>query len=92
MEYYDWPPFTNRFVFEGEFHEFHEGSLGLFQLLVIARGARDAIFYFTNCEGCYHYEIVIGGWGNSESTIRNKKDDPDYVLTPVRHFIDKSKL
>ena len=36
----------------------------------------DACILLPHCDGCDGYEIVIGGWDNTQSVIRDKKGQP----------------
>ena len=49
------------------------------------KGKSDAHILFSNCPNCDGYEIVIGGWGNTQSALREgkqKKDTQQKVSTP----------
>lgn len=49
------------------------------------KGKSDAHILFSNCHNCDGYEIVIGGWGNSQSALREgkqKQDTQQLVKTP----------
>ena len=57
------------------------GHTGTFE----AKGKTDAHLLFSNCPDCDGYEIVIGGWGNTQSMLREgkqKKDTQQKVSTP----------
>merc|ERR1719479_64329 len=40
-----------------------------------ARGTNDVHVLFSNCDGCNGFEIVIGGYGNQHSIIRENKQE-----------------
>ena len=42
---------------------------------VKARGSSDVHVLFSSCNGCNGLEVVIGGWGNQYSTIRQYKQE-----------------
>ena len=43
----------------------------------------DAILLLSPCEDCDGYEIVIGGWSNSQSVIREGMGQTEYAITQV---------
>ena len=43
----------------------------------------DAHVLLSPCEGCDGYEVVIGGWGNTKSVIREKKQGDAKVTVEV---------
>ena len=45
------------------------------------RAAAEARVLLAPCEGCDGYEVVIGGWNNSQSVIRHAK------LAPTCHAV-----
>ena len=47
----------------------------------IVKGDRDANIMFTPCNGCQGYRVLLGGWANQKSFIRdNEHDDRDQTL------------
>ena len=42
-----------------------------------ARGSNDGHILFSSCDGCDGFEIVIGGWSNQYSVIREYKQEED---------------
>merc|ERR1712066_413857 len=48
---------------------------GAHQLIVDVKGDRDANIMFTPCDGCDGYRVLIGGWGNQQSFIRDEAND-----------------
>ena len=45
-------------------------------LRIKIKSASDAHILLSNCKNCDGYEIVIGGWQNTQSVIREKKQTP----------------
>ena len=53
---------------------------------ILVKGDRDANIMFTPCDGCDGYRVLIGGWGNQQSFIRdeaNDKEGNDQTLVQV---------
>ena len=49
------------------------------------KGDRDANIMFCPCDGCDGYRVLIGGWGNQKSFIRDNKNDGNLqTLVDVR--------
>ena len=40
-------------------------------------GKTDARILYSNCPTCDGYEIVIGGWENTQSALRERKQNQD---------------
>lgn len=40
-----------------------------------ASGSNDGVILFSSCDGCDGFEIVIGGWSNQYSVIREYKQE-----------------
>ena len=50
------------------------------------RGDRDANIMFTQCSGCRGLRVLLGGWANQKSFIRDEYRDPtggDQTLVQV---------
>jgi len=47
------------------------------QLIVDVKGDRDANIMFTPCDGCDGYRVLIGGWANQQSFIRDEANDKE---------------
>ena len=43
----------------------------------------DATLLLSPCEDCDGYEIVIGGWSNTQSVIREGMGQTEYAITQV---------
>ena len=49
------------------------------------KGDRDANIMFSSCDGCDGYRVLIGGWANQKSFIRDNEDDGNLqTLVDVR--------
>ena len=44
------------------------------------KGSNDAHVLFSACDGCDGYEIVIGGWTNTQSVIRQSKQSINKII------------
>ena len=44
----------------------------LSDLSFLVKGDRDANIMFSPCDGCDGYRILLGGWGNYQSFIREE--------------------
>ena len=57
------------------------------------KGSNDAHVLFSSCDGCDGYEIVIGGWNNSQSVIRQSKQvpNPGYNVTSTPDVLSVSE-
>ena len=63
---------TSDFMFLGE-------KLLEFQI----KTTSNAVILLSPCEGCDGYEIVIGGWENTQSVIRDGKQSENHAVTEV---------
>ena len=53
------------------------------------RGDRDANVMFSTCDGCAGLRVLLGGWGNQKSFIRDKEhDESKQTLVDVRFIPD----
>ena len=51
------------------------------------KGDRDANIMFCPCDGCDGYRVLIGGWANQKSFIRDNEDDENLqTLIDVRLY------
>ena len=51
------------------------------------KGSLDASVLLSSCKDCDGYEIIIGGWGNTQSVIRQSKQVP-YPGYSVQRTLD----
>ena len=58
------------------------GAANLVEFQVKAE-VSDATLLLSPCEDCDGYEIVIGGWSNSQSVIREGMGLTEYAITQV---------
>ena len=49
------------------------------------KSSSDGTILLSSCDGCDGYEVVIGGWDNTQSVIRDKKQQPQpgHAVTKV---------
>merc|ERR1719219_995337 len=47
------------------------------RLIVEVKGDRDANIMFTQCSGCQGLRVLLGGWANQKSFIRDEYRDPN---------------
>merc|ERR550539_1709923 len=83
-------------------YDFFPWSSSSSQLIVDVKGDRDANIKFSSCDGCDGYRVLIGGWANQKSFIRDNEDDgnlqtlvdsPDILsTTDYRRFIINFKI
>ena len=59
----------------------------LFLLKFEAKAKTDVHVLLACCDGCNGHEIVIGGWNNQFSTIRQMKQSPVQYYVNVRNPI-----
>ena len=52
----------------------------LVKLKFQVKGLTDAVVLFSACDGCDGYEIVIGGWTNTQSVIRQSKQSINKII------------
>ena len=64
--------------------------------LFAVKGDRDANIMFCPCDGCDGYRVLIGGWANQKSFIRDNENDGnlqtlvDVRLQNISSDIDKN--
>ena len=58
------------------------GAANLVEFQVRAE-VSDATLLLSPCEDCDGYEIVIGGWSNTQSVIREFMGQTEYAITQV---------
>ena len=58
------------------------------------KGKTDVHVLFSACDTCDGYEIVIGGWDNTKSMIRDKKQTPigGYSETSTPDILSESEF
>ena len=58
------------------------------------KGKTDVHVLFSACDGCDGFEIVIGGWDNSKSMIRDKIQHPSggYSATSTPDILSESEF
>ena len=68
------------------FFSCHYGELvNILISLFAVRGDRDANIMFCHCDGCDGYRVLIGGWANQKSFIRDNENDGNLqTLVDVR--------
>jgi len=57
------------------------------------KGDRDANIMFTPCRGCQGYRVLLGGWANQKSFIRdNEHDDRDQTLVETPGILSTTEF
>ena len=57
------------------------------------KGDSGARILLSNCENCHGYEIVIGGWDNSQSAIRDgKQKETNQFLTSTPNILSQTEF
>ena len=87
--FYNWPKTSTRLTFEGK--SLPKCQCNTSSIIFEARGSYDVHVLFSFCDGCDGFEIVIGGWNNAESVIREYKQEntnkTEVWYTNTLHFI-----
>ena len=47
------------------------------------KSSSDGTILLSSCDGCDGYEVVIGGWSNSKSIIREEKQSTKYLKRDI---------
>merc|ERR1719427_1701161 len=68
-------PAYQQVTLSGYKYKYYNWPAGSHQLLVEVKGDRDANIMFSPCDSCQGYRVLIGGWANTKSFIRDKGND-----------------
>merc|ERR1711988_1361587 len=71
---------------KGYSYKYYDWPADSSTLIVYVKGDRDANIMFSPCDGCDGYRILLGGWGNYQSFIREEglesNEEATLVVTP----------
>merc|ERR1711953_662860 len=74
-------------------YKYYPWPAGSYQLIVEVKGDRDANIMFTPCNGCQGYRVLLGGWANQKSFIRdNEHDDRDQTLVETPGILSTTEF